>query len=180
MSRRLHPRVEAAGRPRQCVSASRPPPAKLDTPLLKGTRFPITILRKHPIVPSKIEELQDKAQQEQEQPQKQEPSQQQNQEQNQQDPHQAASSTMAPNTPEDPGEPNFNGEEVEEYPETTALITPPAPTLLTLETPSWPAPSPPTPIARTATRRDSYDTQEGGGDLERGATGTSSGRKIIR
>lgn len=175
---RLHPRVEAAGRLQQCVPASRPPPAKLDTPLLKGTRFPITILRKHPIVPSKIEELQDQAQQEQEQSQEQEPSQQQNQEQDQ---PQAASSTMAPNTPEDPGEPNFNGEEVEEYPETTALITPTsAPTPLTLETPAWPVPSPPTPIARTPARRDSYETQEGGGDLERGATGTSSGRKIIR
>lgn len=132
-------------------------------------------------MPSKIEDLQDQAQQEQEQPQKQEPAQQQNQEKNQQDQNQAPSSAMAPNTPEDPGEANFNGEEVEEYPETTALITPaPTPTTLTLETPAWPTPSPPTPIARTPSRRDSYDPQEGGGDLERGATGTSSGRKIIR
>lgn len=87
---------------------------------------------------------------------------------------------MAPNTPEDPGEPNFNGEEVEEYPETSALLTPASiPTPGTPENSAWPAPAPPTPIARTTNRRDSYDT-ETGGELERGSSVTASGRKIIR
>ena len=134
--------------------------------------LPFTILRKHPIVPSKLEIVEDIPL-----TQKQEDIEEQQQQQQQEDPN------MAPNAPEDPGETNFNGEEEEEegYPETTSLLTPTftTPTVLPLDSPTWPAPSPPTPIARTPARRDS-EASDNGGDVERATTINASGRKIIR
>lgn len=126
--------------------------------------LPFTIVRKHPIVPSKLKVAQQEEEQEQQQKEQQELQ---------------AVPTMAPHTPEDPGETNFNGEE-EEYPETTSLITPTTtPTLLSTDSPTWRAPSPPTLTTRTSLRRDSV-ASDSGGDVERGNSSNASGRKIIR
>ncbi|MPC56006.1 hypothetical protein E2C01_049955 [Portunus trituberculatus] len=145
-------------------------PAKLDTPLLKGT-LPFTILRKHPIVPCKIEVPEDPPPTQQEGDQEQ---QQQQQLENQAEEQQTAPD-MPPNTPENTANANFTEEEEEGYPETTALLTPStAPTVVTPDSPTWPAPSPPSPIARNPGRRDSEVSDTGG------ATTSASGKKIIR
>lgn len=104
------------------------------------------------------------------------------QQQQQQNPaeEQQTSLKMAPNTPENTANANFTEEEQENYPETTALLTPSTtPTVVTPDSSTWPAPAPPSPIARSPARRDS-EISDTGGDVERGASTSASGRKIIR